>query len=284
MQFWHQLDRKKCWKWCSSLVSYNFNTHNKPVLELNEAGLQNTINTAKWFKHITPFTRHSFNSTHITSNGYKNANWVTKKPVNLKRPLHTLTYRHSPIYAILIKLKKNLSTIFEVCAKFSLVMETDWDVSGWRILPGDNTGGGVVMLRPIRSLTCVNTHTYIYTYIHTNKHTYVCSIRTSKKDCLKPDLLKRNFYVRWGVFAQFRLYPPECTTNLVFINADWEIISLFISTKFFRQGLLSNTHTHALWHDTYVSTIHLNHNHYKWNACYRQRNKGVHIAVATADS
>ena len=74
------------------------NTH-KPVLELNEVGVQNTINTAKCFKQ-------SFNSMHITSNGYKNEHWVTKKQDNLTRPLHTLTYRHPPIYAILIKYNK----------------------------------------------------------------------------------------------------------------------------------------------------------------------------------
>ena len=44
-------------------LSYNMNT-DKPVLELNELGLQNTINTAKWFKQ-------SFSSMHITSNGCK---------------------------------------------------------------------------------------------------------------------------------------------------------------------------------------------------------------------
>jgi len=32
-------------------------------MELNEVGLQNTINTTKWFKQ-------SFNSMHITSDGY----------------------------------------------------------------------------------------------------------------------------------------------------------------------------------------------------------------------
>jgi hypothetical protein len=37
----------------------------------------------------------------------KNEHWVTKKQDNLTRPLHTLTYRHPPIYAIIIKYKKN---------------------------------------------------------------------------------------------------------------------------------------------------------------------------------
>ena len=84
------------------------NTH-MPVLQLNEVGLQNTINTAKWFKQF-------FNSMHIPQMVIKNEHWVTKKQDNLTRPLHTLTYRHPPISAILIKYKK-WSNVFEMRAK-----------------------------------------------------------------------------------------------------------------------------------------------------------------------
>ena len=111
---------------------------------------------------------------------------------------------------------------------------------------------------------CVCVYIYIYIYSHTH-HTYT-QFRLVKKNCLAPDLLTRNLYISWGEFVQFRLYPAEFTTQ----SCLHKCINLFISTNFLRQDLLSSSHTHALWHDTYVSSIHLNHNHYKRTACYRQ--------------
>jgi hypothetical protein len=53
----------------------------------------------------------------------KHEHWVTKKQDNLTRPMHTLTYRHPPIYAIVIKHNK-MEYVFKCAPKFALGMET----------------------------------------------------------------------------------------------------------------------------------------------------------------
>jgi hypothetical protein len=82
--------------------------------------------------------------------------------------------------------------IFENHTEFLFAgMEAQWDKCGWRTLLGDNTGGGEVILWPIR-FQCAGgwistgpPRTYIYSWPHVN------SIPNSAKLRLTPDLPER---------------------------------------------------------------------------------------------
>jgi hypothetical protein len=84
-------------------------------------------------------------------------------------------YRHSPTYALFVTVKKG-NSIFETSAEFFVAgVKAQWDEGGGGILLGDNTSGGVVMLRPIRlqwvgsldlswTALCVCVCVYIYIF------------------------------------------------------------------------------------------------------------------------
>jgi hypothetical protein len=86
----------------------------------------------------------------------------------------------------LLKIKKKTEiTHFFKSAPNCLVAEMNeaqWDEGSGRILLDDNTGGGTIMLRPIRfqcagvcisaGLPCIYIYIYIYTHTHTHTHTH----------------------------------------------------------------------------------------------------------------
>jgi hypothetical protein len=115
-------------------------------------------------------------------------------------------------------------------------MKAQWDVGGGRISLGDNTGGGAVLLRPIR-FCCVGI--WISTglpLVYTSSWPYVTQIR------LTADLAERNYCIKsgsvcWiGYYCIYAVYSLHFVLKLFFLRITatgyvWSILVLcFLQT------------------------------------------------------
>jgi hypothetical protein len=105
---------------------------------------------------------------------------------------------------------------FEKRAEFFLAgMKAHWDEGGRRILLGDNTGSGAVMLRPVRFQcvgVCISTRLSLYTF--TVDHMYT-------QFRLSPDLPESDYYVNATVSVLLVSRFGRLFSCKTYSGADW---------------------------------------------------------------